>query len=215
MGGSSTIGSLATALAERHSQPGPADDGLRLSAYAEWPRHDDWTLRSALVRLAQPEPLLSGALLESARRLDAALHPLSRTLERHLVVCDRALSAATFDPTSVEAATAALPYVDTRAADLARLSTHAGVDGPELAAAYHDLDPLDDEEHEAVGLLAVAVGFDRLSDELTAWAAADPRPEPPITSVDATIRRVVGQLDTMGIPHEADRRPPPRRRAAS
>ncbi len=53
----------------------------RLLAYAEAPRQDDWTLRSALVRYAQPEPLRASAVLELVRRTDGALHPHARRLE--------------------------------------------------------------------------------------------------------------------------------------
>lgn len=41
--------------------------------YAEVPRDGDWTLRSALVRFAQPEPVRAGAVLELVRRTDGAL----------------------------------------------------------------------------------------------------------------------------------------------
>ena len=37
------------------------------------PRRDDWTLRAALVRFAQPEPVRAGAVLELVRRTDGAL----------------------------------------------------------------------------------------------------------------------------------------------
>lgn len=37
------------------------------------PRRDDWSLRAALVRFAQPEPVRAGAVLELVRRTDGAL----------------------------------------------------------------------------------------------------------------------------------------------
>jgi len=37
------------------------------------PRRDDWTLRAAIVRFAQPEPVRAGAVLELVRRTDGAL----------------------------------------------------------------------------------------------------------------------------------------------
>lgn len=214
MGAAATTEEIALALVRQHGQPIPTDEGLRLAGYAEWPHVDDWTLRSALVRLAQPEPLLGGALLEAARRLDAALHPLTRSLEQHLVVCDAGLSSVTDDAPAV-GGTPAEPYVDARATDLARLAAHPGISGDDLTAAYDRHEPLDDDEITAVPLLGVAVEIDRLARALAAWAANEPRPAPPVAAVDATIRTVVAQLDTIGVPHEEDRRPPPRRRAAS
>lgn len=56
----------------------PAD----LIGLAERARTDDWTMRSALVRYAQPEPLRASAVLELIRRLDGALHPHARAIER-------------------------------------------------------------------------------------------------------------------------------------
>ena len=41
--------------------------------YAERPRVGDWSLRSALVRFAQPEPEAAAELLRAVRRLDAVL----------------------------------------------------------------------------------------------------------------------------------------------
>jgi hypothetical protein len=40
---------------------------------AERPRDTGWSLRAALVRYAQPEPVRSGAILELVRRIDQAL----------------------------------------------------------------------------------------------------------------------------------------------
>jgi hypothetical protein len=45
----------------------------RLVDFAERPRTHDWTLRSALVRYAQPEPQRVNDILELVRRVDAAL----------------------------------------------------------------------------------------------------------------------------------------------
>lgn len=41
--------------------------------FADTPRDDDWSLRSALVRFAQPEPTRAGAVLELVRRTEGAL----------------------------------------------------------------------------------------------------------------------------------------------
>ena len=50
--------------------------------FAERSRVGDWSLRSALVRYAEGQPERVSRLLESVRRLDAALHPHARDLER-------------------------------------------------------------------------------------------------------------------------------------
>lgn len=52
-----------------------------LLGLAERARRDDWTLRSALVRYAQPEPQRASAVLELVRRIDGALAPHARTIE--------------------------------------------------------------------------------------------------------------------------------------
>ena len=64
-------------LAERHATgPTAPDAAVTLVNHAESPRADDWTLRSALVRLASPEPQLVADLLTRVRRLDAQVHAL-------------------------------------------------------------------------------------------------------------------------------------------
>lgn len=63
----------AIALAELH-RSGDAPDGRRIIDYAEAERVGGWTLRSALVRFAQPEPVRASAVLELVRRTDGALH---------------------------------------------------------------------------------------------------------------------------------------------
>ncbi len=50
----------------------------QIIGFSEQPRAGNWTLRSALVRLAQPEPLRSEAILQIVRRLDAALKPFEK-----------------------------------------------------------------------------------------------------------------------------------------
>jgi hypothetical protein len=54
----------------------------RLVDFAERPRVQDWSLRAALVRYAQPQPQRVEALLEVIRRIDFALSRESKTLER-------------------------------------------------------------------------------------------------------------------------------------
>lgn len=48
--------------------------------YAERSRDGDWSLRSALVRYAQPEPQRVSQVLELVRRLDFALHQHTKLL---------------------------------------------------------------------------------------------------------------------------------------
>jgi hypothetical protein len=54
----------------------------RLLDFAERPRVDDWSLRAALVRYAQPEPERAARLLEVLRRVEGALHRHGKLLER-------------------------------------------------------------------------------------------------------------------------------------
>jgi hypothetical protein len=50
---------------------------------AERPRVEDWSLRAALVRYAQPEPERVGALLNLVRRAESALRPHSKFIEKN------------------------------------------------------------------------------------------------------------------------------------
>lgn len=54
----------------------------RLVDFAERPRAQDWSLRAALVRYAQPQPQRVEALLEVIRRIDFALARNNKTFER-------------------------------------------------------------------------------------------------------------------------------------
>jgi hypothetical protein len=54
----------------------------QLLDFAERPRVDDWSLRAALVRYAQPHPQRVEDLLQVVRRLDAALGALRPQFER-------------------------------------------------------------------------------------------------------------------------------------
>ncbi len=51
----------------------------QIIGFSEVPHAGNWTLRSALVRLAQPEPLRAEAILQIVRRLDAALKPFEKS----------------------------------------------------------------------------------------------------------------------------------------
>lgn len=195
------------AVARRH-RDGPSaaepDRSRSLLNYAESAHDGDWTLRSALVRLAQPDPARVGALLEVMRRLDGPLHHVARTLERHTVVAD-----AVLDPAAVEGPVQQ-PVADVRTADLARLVA-AGFDPDGVIRGYDaevgpDLGPLGNEERLAVPLLALAVDLDRLAAALTAWASSGPA-DPPVEVLDATRARVLARLDELGVPVETG--PPP------
>lgn len=54
----------------------------RVVDFAERSRVGDWSLRSALVRYAEGQPERVSQVLEQVRRLDAALHPYAKTLEK-------------------------------------------------------------------------------------------------------------------------------------
>ena len=49
---------------------------------AERPRATGWSLRSALVRYAQPQPQRASDLIELVRRIESALRPSAKLLER-------------------------------------------------------------------------------------------------------------------------------------
>ena len=67
----------ALAMRHRDAAAEPDPDGSLVN-YAESPRAGGWTLRSAMTRLAQPEPELVDAIAPLVRRLDAVLHHLAR-----------------------------------------------------------------------------------------------------------------------------------------
>ena len=54
----------------------------RLLDTAERPRADDWSLRAALTRYAQPEPQRASNVIELLRRIEFALKPHTKLLER-------------------------------------------------------------------------------------------------------------------------------------
>ena len=49
---------------------------------AERPRAEGWSFRAALVRYAQPEPQRASDLMELVRRIEGALRPSAKLLER-------------------------------------------------------------------------------------------------------------------------------------
>ena len=198
-------------LAERHRAEAEPEPASSLVNFAESPRAGDWTLRSALVRFAQPQPVRAGAMLELVRRIEAALHPLTRALEGWTVPCDRRLS-----PSSVAETDAGwrlddpvAPYPDTRTADLARLTS--GDDGEQVERAYRRYVDLSPEEDVALPLLRTVLLLDELADVLVDWTDQAPV-DPPVVEVDATCAAVYEQLEALGVPHET--MPPAARRGA-
>lgn len=55
----------------------------RVLDFAERPRVDDWSLRAALTRYAQPEPQRVSDLLDVVRRIEFAVRAHQADLERH------------------------------------------------------------------------------------------------------------------------------------
>ncbi|MBT8240045.1 MAG: hypothetical protein KJN63_02330 [Acidimicrobiia bacterium] len=164
-----------------HAKPVEVDEQNSILNYAESSRHGDWTLRSALVRLAQPQPLRSEAVLQLVRRLDAALKPVTRSLQRYGVCSRRSIPGG------------AQHVADIRLVDL------AGDD--EVLDAYRELVELDDAELAAVHLVRLALDVDELSDTLAAWAAAGPS-DPPVVEIDRTCARVLKSMNDSGVPEE-------------
>ncbi len=202
---------LAAALADAHA--GPTDglaDGRRLVDYAESSREGDWSLRSALVRFAQPEPTRAGAVLELIRRTDAALKPHRRRLESAAAPTHPHLGPDLFadaDGTSVRPDVERI--VDAPAADLARALVRVP-DGGSVVAAYvaqRGEDPTD----AAVPLLVVALELDAIADELVPWARTRTGP-PPVDTVDHRAAAAFARLEELGVPRETGGRPPARNR---
>jgi hypothetical protein len=59
-----------------------APELARLLGFTERPRRGDWSLRAALTRYAQPEPQRVSDLLEHVRRVEFAIKPHVKALER-------------------------------------------------------------------------------------------------------------------------------------
>lgn len=195
---------VARILAERHRDPAPPEPERSILNLAESPRIDDWSLRSALVRLAQPEPVRAGAVLEIVRRCQGALHPLARALERHTVWTGPELGPGSVTGSADGGWTLAdggSPRADIRVVDLARLAGGDPAALDVLAGAYGAEAPLGPEESAALGLVAVAVAIDGLADDLAAWAVSAAGP-PPVAAVDAVCRRLASELDRLGVPRE-------------
>lgn len=181
-------------LAERHAVAVDDRPVYSLLDYAERTRAGDWSLRSALVRFAQPEPVRAAEVLSQVRRLDAVLRPFTRSLERRFVTCDRELGES-------PGVDAAAPYPDIRTADLARVARVQPEGLAVVVDSYGSVWELDADERAAVPLLAVALDLDGLADELARWAERGSN-EPPTSSVDTTRARVGSCLDELDVPVE-------------
>ncbi len=215
---------LGRELALRHGgDPATVDEAMTLLQVAESPRAQDWTLRSALVRFAQAQPELSGAILESVRRAQRAIDPLGRQLMGRAVMTDRRLSldadGGLADP--------AEPVADIRTADLARLARAIGQGHDEsriisrLCAAYDSAvsefgvadsgvpQPLDSAERQAIPLLMVMLELDDLAEVLVAWAPHAPD-DPPIEAANRLGRAAFERLAVLGVEREQRQRPPQR-----
>lgn len=144
-----------------------------LADYAERSRLGDWSLRSALVRYAQPEPARAGAVLELVRRTDGALKPYRKLLDAD---ADGRLEATARSVADDDDAIAAVERA--------------------VADAHWD-----DDETSAVRLLVVAAHLDRLGDVLAAWACDIGRARPD-DEVDRLARRTFGLLSQLGVARE-------------
>ncbi len=170
-------------LVALHAQPRPVDEVHSILNYAEVPRRGDWTLRSALVRLAQPHPLRSEAVLQLVRRLDAALKPMVRSLQKHGVTTTRSIPGGLSNVDDIR-------LVDIVASD-------------ELLAEYDASVGLTDDERASVGLVRLAMTLDGLSTTLAEWANAGSE-EPPISEIDSTCAAVLAAMNDQGVPVEQE-----------
>jgi len=186
------------ALAERHGADTginqiSVDRGRSLLNFSEVTGVGDWSLRSALCRMAQPEPVRVGRVLESVRRLDAVLHHFRPALEQQPAFCERPVDdSGTTDR-----------YPDVRTADIARLAAD-GFEIDSILTGYTEDDaiaPVDDEERAALPILVAAVRFERLSAVLTGWAHQGPGHQP-IELFDRACDDIEALLDRLGVPRE-------------
>lgn len=185
------------ALADRHRSAGPAepDPVATILNYAEMGRTGDWSLRSAMVRLALPEPMIVVEVANHIRRLDTVLHHVATPLAKQTVLCDRAISLETVSGPPID------PYPDTRIADVARLAASAGPVGDVVVEAYaRDVD-LTQEERVALPLIGVALQLDSLAQLLADWAVTAPA-APPVDDVRSTASAVKARMDELDVPVE-------------
>lgn len=164
----STPATVGRALAEVHLRGDAV--GPTLHEYVERLHPGGWSMRAALVRYAQPEPVRAAEVLELTRRADSGLHEVSRRIER-----------------------------EPRLSDLARALDRFGHDYPAVLDAYlHEADPLDDEATSVVPVLAVAAALDDLGRVVAAWAV-DAAGERPDDTIDEVSTRATARLDALGV----------------
>ena len=204
---------VAQALSRTHAEPtaGLAGDH-RLVDFAESSRTGDWSLRSALVRFAQPEPTRAGAVLVLIRRTDGALKPHRRRLEEGGVPTPPGLEPGLFvdDRGELTIRTDAERVLDAPAADLARAVLRLP-EGDAVVAAYTDAAG-EDPTFAAIPLLVVALELDAIAHELAAWACVHDGP-PPVAVVDERAAAAFTRLADLDVPRETGGRPPGRGRS--
>lgn len=203
---------VAAALARAHAEPATAlPDDRRLVDYAESSRAGDWSLRSALVRFAQPEPVRAGAVLELIRRTDGALKPHRRRLEAAAAPAHPGLDPDQFvdDGGTVSIRPDAERVADAPAADLAR-AVHRLADGDEVVARYVEAAG-PDPTFDAIPLLVAALELDDIAEALVPWAQVHDGP-PPVAVVDERAAAAFTRLADLDVPRETGGRPPGRGR---
>jgi hypothetical protein len=190
-------------LAEEHASNRPSGEGHRLVDYAEAERDGGWSLRSSLVRFAQPEPVRASAVLELVRRTDATLGPSRNLLERDTVATDPDLSSASFAVSGddVVRTTPSRRWGDSPAADLARLRRRWPEVAGDAVRAYTEVTPLDDALVALVDPLSLAVALDDLAGVLVEWSV-DRSLAAPLDAVDACCRDLFAEMERLGIPRE-------------
>ncbi|HSP03784.1 MAG TPA: hypothetical protein VLR27_09805 [Acidimicrobiales bacterium] len=204
---------MAAALVRAHAEPTDGlPDGRRLVDYAESSRTGDWSLRSALVRFAQPEPTRASAVLELIRRTDGALKPHRRQLEAGDAPTHPGLEPGTFvdDGGQLVVDPDADRVIDAPAADLARAVLRLP-EGDAVVASYRDAAD-GDPTFDAIPLLVVALELDAIAEALVAWACVHDGP-PPVAVVDERAAAAFTRLAALDVPRETGGRPPGRGRS--
>jgi hypothetical protein len=159
------VGRALAAIHLRGEAVGPS-----LHEYVERLHHRGWSMRAALVRYGQPEPVRAADLLELTRRAESGYHEQARRIER-----------------------------EPRLSDLARALHEFGHDYPSLLDAYLlEADPLGDDATSIIPALAVAAALDDLGAVVAAWAveAGDDRPD---AEVDRVCAQAASRLDALGV----------------
>jgi hypothetical protein len=141
-------------------------------------------------------------VLALIRRTDGALKPHRRRLERDAVPSHPSLGLGAGRPGDDLPAALA----DARGADLARALVRLP-DGAQVVEAYRSAEGLDDDELDAVRLLAVAVELDALAEALVAWAITRGGP-PPVDALEQHGAAAHQRLEALGVPAPTG---PPRR----